>query len=124
MELNHKSNTPPLQHHKCTGFNCDYAITGTGDGICFSGSGTCLACNLLEAEPSAVHDKALMEATQKIKQILAAIPADADGRQLSFLVTNMGLLLGWVNHDAPVPENAVTAKDDDATIAKALKLKN
>ena len=133
MENNNEKHTS-AEHHKCTGANCDYAIDPmTGDGLCFSGSGTCLACNLLEAEASPLHDETLIEATQKIKEILAGITSAAaaggdgtrEGRKLSFLVTEMGLLLAWVEHDAvDIPENAVTAKDDNATLAKALKLKN
>jgi len=36
----------------------------------------------------------------------------------------MGFLLAWVNHGAAsIPDGAVTAKDDDATLARALRLK-
>ena len=124
MEKNHEENTPS-GHPKCTGANCDYAIEPTtGNGICFSGSGTCLACNLLEAEASPLHDEALIEATRKIKEVLSGIPADPDGRTLSFLVTEMGLLLAWVEHGSAMPENAVTAKNENAVLAQALKLTN
>ena len=124
MEIKHESNNPPLRN-VCSGANCDFAIdTSTGQGLCFSGSGTCLVSDLLEAEASDLHDKNLIEATRKIKQILAEIPADPNGRELSFLVTDMGLLLAWINHSQVFPANAVTAKDDKATVAKALKLKN
>ena len=124
MENKHDSTDLSL-HQVCTGATCDFAVGGSdGQASCLSGSGTCLAGDLLEAESSGIHDETLIDATQKIKQILSAIPADADGRKLSFLVTKMGLLLGWVNHDGDISENAVTAKDDNATVAKALKLKN
>jgi hypothetical protein len=123
METKNTSSEPVNQ--VCSGANCDFAVdTLTGSGLCLSGSGGCLAGDLLEAEPSGLHDEALIEATGKIRQILSEIPADADGRKLSFLVTKMGILLAWVNHGEEIPANAVTAKDDDATVAKALKLKN
>ena len=36
----------------------------------------------------------------------------------------MGELLAWMDHTgAEVPDDAVTAEDDDATIAAALRLK-
>ncbi|MGC2238910.1 MAG: hypothetical protein WA584_22330 [Pyrinomonadaceae bacterium] len=124
MENKHGSTNLSL-HQVCTGASCDFAVGGSnGQVSCLSGSGTCLAGDLLEAESSGIHDDTLIEATQKIKQILSEIPADSDGRKLSFLVTNMGLLLAWVNHDEDIPANAVTAKDDNEILAKALKLKN
>lgn len=125
METKHNSTNLSL-HQVCTGATCDFAVGGSDEQqvSCLSGSGTCLAADLLEAESSGMHDETLIEATQKIKQILSEIPADSDGRKLSFLVTKMGLLLAWVNHDADIPENAITAENDNTTLAKALKLKN
>jgi hypothetical protein len=112
-------------HKACTGTNCDFAIdTELEAGLCLSGAGTCLSGGLLEAESSGFHDEALIEATRKIRQILSDIPPDRDGRQLSFLVTGMGILLAWTSHGESIPENSVTAGDDDATVAKALKLTN
>jgi hypothetical protein len=36
----------------------------------------------------------------------------------------MGELLAWMDHSgAEVPDDAVTAEDDDATIARALRLR-
>lgn len=125
MENKHNSTDLSL-HQVCTGATCDFAVGGSGEQqvSCLSGSGTCLAADLLEAESSVIHDETLVEATQKIKQILSEIPADSNNRKLSFLVTKMGLLLAWVNHDADIPENAVTAENDNTSVAKALKLKN
>jgi hypothetical protein len=71
---------------------------------------------------SEFHDQYLIAATQAIKEILAGIPTDAQGRKLSFLHTNMGSLLAWVEHGEAVPANAVTADHGDATIAEALGL--
>ena len=101
---------------------CDFVIVDD-DANCQSGSGSCSAAVLLEAEPSGFHDENLIAATQKIREILAGVPADSRGRKLSFIQTNMGSLLAWMYHGATAPLEGVTAKDDDATIAKALRLK-
>lgn len=128
METNHLSNNPAGDNPPpiCVGSDCDYAIDhlGSGMGMCISGSGTCLTCHLLEAEPSKFHDHHLIEATQKINHILSAIPEDPEGGKLAFLTTNKGVLLARVHHGKEVPANAVTAKSDAATLAQALKLKN
>jgi len=106
----------------CRG-TCDFSIFNES-AACGTGTGTCAAAELLEAEPSGFHDENLIAATQQIRAILAAIPADPAGRKLSFIRTNMGELLAWMDHSgAEVPDDAVTAEDDDATIAQALKLK-
>ena len=106
----------------CKG-TCDYASSNDA-AACGDGTGTCATAQLLEAEPSGFHDENLIAATQQIRAILAAIPPDAAGRKLSFIRTNMGELLAWMDHSgAEVPEGAVTAEDDDATIAQALRLK-
>jgi hypothetical protein len=124
MEIKNNSTNPP-PHNICTGAACDFAVGTSAElASCLSGSGTCLAGDLLEAESSGIHDDTLIQVTQKIKQLLSEIPADSEGRKLSFLVTKMGLLLAWVNHDGDIPADAVTAKDDNATVAKALRLKN
>ena len=102
---------------------CDYAVF-EDSASCSTGSGSCSVAVLLEAEPSGFHDENLIAATQQIREILAAIPPDADGRKLSFIRTNMGSLLAWMDHSgATVPDGAVTAEDDDATIAAALRLR-
>ncbi len=106
----------------CRG-TCDFAISNDS-AACGTGTGTCAVAELLEAEPSGFHDENLIAATQQIRAILAAIPPDSAGRKLSFIRTNMGELLAWMDHSgAEVPEGAVTAEDDDATIAQALRLK-
>lgn len=102
---------------------CDFAHHD-GQTSCQQGQGSCTNAKLLEADPSDFHDENLIAATKQIKQILEGIPPDPQGRTLSFLHTNMGSLLAWVRHGATdIPADAVTAKDDDATVAKALKLK-
>lgn len=84
---------------------------------------TCNMVNILEAEESDFHDSNLVAATAAIKEILANIPPDANGRNLSFLHTNMGQLLAWVEHGGTAAEGGVTADDDDETVATTLKLK-
>ncbi len=107
----------------CTGRICGFQVAGESLG-CITGSGGCASADLLEAEPSAFFDDQMAEATRAIKEILAGIPADPNGRMISFINTNAGTLLAWVDHSGAVLENAVTQNDDDATIADALKLKN
>jgi hypothetical protein len=105
----------------CKG-TCDFTISDD-TAACSDGKGSCATAELLEAEPSGFHDQNLIDATQRIREILAAIPPDPAGRKLSFIRTNMGELLAWMDHSgAQVPEGAVTAEDDDATIAEALRL--
>jgi hypothetical protein len=102
---------------------CDFAISND-TAACSEGRGTCGVAELLEAELSGFHDENLIAATQQIREILAAIPPDPAGRKISFIRTNMGNLLAWMDHSGTtVPDGAVTAADDDATIAEALRLK-
>ena len=108
----------------CGRESCVYSISGES-ADCSAGAGTCGPAELLEAEPSGFHDQNLIAATQQIRAILASIPPDPAGRKLSFIRTNMGELLAWMNHSgAEVPDDAVTAEDDDDTIAQALRLKS
>ena len=88
-----------------------------------SNTGNCSIVNILEAEHSDFHDSNLIAATAAIKEILADIPPDANGRTLSLLQTNMGQLLAWVEHDGTSIEGAVTADSDDEAVIKALNLK-
>jgi hypothetical protein len=105
------------------GGSCKW-VHSPGPLACVSGDpSTCNEVNILEAEESDFHDCNLIDATAAIKEILAKIPADPNGRSLSFLHTNMGQLLAWVEHGGTPSEGAVTADDDDATVTAALKLK-
>jgi hypothetical protein len=107
----------------CIGKACQHVIVDDY-AACEDGSSTCTLAKLLEAEPSGFHDKNLIEATRKIRQILESIPSDPLGRRLSLLHTNFGSLLAWVDHNATVPANRGVRPDaDDATIAKAMKIK-
>src|SRR5687767_10476975 len=84
------------------GKQCDHVIWGE-EATCEPGTSTCHEAKLLEAEPSGFHPAALIDATNKINQILAAISPDPRGRTLSFMTTNLGTLLGWVDHNAVAP---------------------
>ena len=108
---------------QCKGAGCGYQSKGHALA-CTEDGGTCMSVNLLEAEESAFHDSYMADATRAINEILAKIPKDPDGRKISFINTNMGTLLAWVDHSGIILEDAVTEEDDDATIAAALKLKN
>lgn len=104
----------------CIGKQCGFG-SFNGDLGCTDG-GSCFEACLLPAQISTFHDATLAAATSKINDILSAIPADPKGRQLSFLQTQMGTMLAWVRHDVDVPDDAVRATDDDATVTKALGL--
>jgi len=108
----------------CVGADCDW-VNSNGRQTCNDGSGGCNKPHFCEAEESSFHDKNLQEATKKINRILSRIPADPKGRKLRFCDTHMGTLLAWVQHGGAKPGKGrqVTRRDDDATVAKALKLK-
>ncbi len=102
---------------------CDWHRSN-GEASCSESGNSCSQAYFLPAEPSFFHDEALIQATQDLNEILGSLPQKADGRKLSFIHTRMGTLLAWVRHGATtVPAGAVTAKDDDKTIAASLKLK-
>lgn len=108
----------------CFGHDCNWTVTGTGSAACVLGEGTCSDAKLLTAVASDFHDQLLINLTKQINQLLAAVPSDPSGRKLSFLHTRRGPFLAWVHHDvSPVDvAGGVTAQDDDATIAQALRL--
>ena len=102
---------------------CDFNVANE-EASCSEGGNSCSQAILLTAEPSIFHDDYLIQATLEINEILQRLPKDPEGRKASFLHTRMGTLLAWVRHGATdVPPGAVTAKNDDATIAKALGIK-
>jgi hypothetical protein len=111
----------------CAGESCQWSapagVREPSNPICEAGSGGCSPAEMLEAEESSFHDKQLAAATKKIRNILAKIPPDPAGRKLSFCHTRMGALLAWVEHGGKATGRRVTAQDDNATIAKALRLK-
>lgn len=105
----------------CVGATCDWALNA---GLqCFEGPGNCKEAAFLEADPSPFHDPTLIKATRKLNRILSGIPKDPEGRKLSFVLSDMGTLLAWVNHSAKKHKHVVTARDPEAIVAKALKLK-
>lgn len=93
---------------------------------CQTGTGDCAAALLLTAEISEFHDERLADATAKIRAILEALPQEnSQGWTLSFLQTNMGTLLAYVDHNATFPANEplITAESDDKEVIAALGLK-
>jgi len=115
-----------IESTDCTGRRCGYSVFKDSGGSqrrvdCSAGNGSCVAVQMLKAEPSDFHDQSLIDATNAIEEILAKIPK-RDGRSLSFLHTNMGTLLSWVEHGAKVPYDAVTDESDDHAVTEALGL--
>jgi hypothetical protein len=105
------------------GGDCMFQIMG--DTLsCSSGDPTCSLASLLEAEESTFHDAVLIQATTEINSILASIPEDENGRNLSFLHTDMGIFLAWVEHGGTPVEDALTADSDAEELAAALKLQS
>lgn len=86
----------------------------TGDG--------CGRARLLEADESDFHDQYMSEATKAFNSILNLIPADSQGREISFIHTNMGTLLAWVDHTGKVITPEVSDESTDTEIADALGL--
>ncbi len=82
----------------------------------------------LTAEESGFHDETLIEATRKMQEVIDNIPEDPDGRTLSLIFTDMGVLLAWVSHKGEnlkaSSNNVITSDDDNETVAKALGLTN
>ena len=106
------------------GLQCTFVILDDDVVACEVGTSTCTGANLLEAETSQFHDANLAEATRKIREILEGIPHDPQGRELVFLHTRLGSLLAWVEHRGKIPaDQGIRPDADDATIAKALRLK-
>jgi hypothetical protein len=100
---------------------CRVQIADDGlPGCITSSTPDCDMAVLVEANESTFHDSQLIQATQAINEILTQIPADAEGRNLSFLRTKWGFLLAWVDHGAEPIEGAITSDSDDATFAAAL----
>jgi len=119
-----KKNTPEGGNPNCSPTSpCEYVQLPNGP-TCQNGvTNDCPNAPLLEAKLSDFHDQALADATQKINGILAANPADPEGRKASFLVAKRGLLLAWVRHGASYDPKDVIPKDDEAALFKSLGLK-
>ncbi|MEO5860450.1 MAG: hypothetical protein ABIR33_16070 [Pyrinomonadaceae bacterium] len=104
----------------CSGRQCGYAEFA-GDLGCTDG-GSCFQAQMLRAKESKFHDATLAKASSQINEILASIPEDANGRQLSFLHTRFGTMLAWVRHDIEVPEDAVRADGSPDQVIPSLGL--
>ncbi len=100
---------------------------GNPQAACKSGAGECFPAHIHEVDSSHFHDQELINATKKIKKILADIPADSSGRKLSFIGTSQGVSLIWVYHGVAIsPDAEVITKQEngEAAFAKALKIKD
>ena len=106
----------------CSGIACGFGAFGD-EVNCDTGSGSCWTAFMGEAETSRFHDAALQAATSEIKAILDRIPPDPKGRKLSFVHTEDGTILAWVNHGAPSHPDTVTLHSGRDKVRKALKLK-
>jgi hypothetical protein len=106
----------------CSGFACGFGAFGD-EVNCDTGSGSCWTAMMADAEDSAFYDKTLQTATQEIRAILEQIPPDPNGRKLSFVHTEDGTILAWVNHGKPFPAGTVTLESGKDNVRKALKLK-
>jgi len=108
----------------CVGSNCDWIHIGRSGLSCTEGFGDCIPAEFLLAETSTFHEALLEEASIKMNRILHRIPADLKGRKLAFATMSNGVLLAWVDHNAPPPASKIVSrKSDEKTIRKALKLK-
>lgn len=106
---------------------CHWVRYPDGNFDCVPGAGdSCSEAVLLKAKRSSFHDPALIEATQQINAILAALPKDPEGRAASLVHTKRGVLLAWVNHKnepAKKIKGSVTGRSDEAAVIEALGLK-
>lgn len=105
----------------CSGRACGFGVYG-GEVDCDTGSGSCWTARMVEAEDSTFHDKTLQEATRQIREIIERVPPDANGRKLSFVHTEDGTILAWVNHGKPFSAGTVTLESGRDEVRKALGL--
>ena len=113
------SSVPPGGN--CFGSACGWGAFDNEIG-CHVDDGSCWTAMMVEAEESAFHDAELQKASAEISAILDRIEPKK-GRKLSFVHTEEGTLLAWVGHGVEFPKHAVTFKDGQDKIKKALKLK-
>ena len=109
----------------CVGTTCDWLFHGKSGFSCTEGTGDCIPAEFLLAFPTTFHDAVLEEASIKMNRIIHRIPANTNGKKLSFVVTNEGIFMAWVDHNAPPPgTKTVTRRSDEKEIKKALKLRS
>ena len=103
----------------CRGRECGFGAFGEELG-CDTGSGSCWTAVMAEARTSSFHDEELQKATKQIKEIIDRVPADPKGRKLSFVHTEDGTILAWVNHGTPFPAGTVTFASGKEKVREAL----
>lgn len=107
----------------CGGSMCSFGAFRGSLG-CESGDGSCWTAYMAEADSSTLfHDQELYNATAEIQKILNGVTKPTDGRKLSFVHTEEGTILAWVEHGIPFPANAVKYKHGHAKVKAALKIK-
>jgi hypothetical protein len=107
----------------CTSRKCDYAINELNGSIgCVNGSGTCSSARMLSGGITDSHDAELEAASKEIQSILDGLEANANGRKLSFLSTDEGLFLAWVDHSRPPAKGSIRREDGHEKVAMALDL--
>lgn len=107
----------------CGGSMCSFGAFSSKLG-CESGDGSCWTAFMAEADNTTLfHDQELYDATTEIQRILNGITKPTDGRTLSFVHTEEGTILAWVQHGVPFPGNAVKFKHGHTKVKAALKIK-
>ena len=104
----------------CTGKACSWNLDMlTNQMGCSAGDGSCIESRLLVAAESDFFPADLIDASERINDILAN-QTDPAGRELAFVQTPFGLMLSWVNHDMMTPPGSVNSKSPEEEIAEAL----
>jgi hypothetical protein len=106
----------------CRGGDCGWGYWDESLNCGGSGVG-CAEAYFLECEESDFHDANLVKATRAIKAILAMIPNDINGRNLSLLQTKLGVVLAWTEHTETYQGGGITRDSDDADVINALNIK-
>jgi hypothetical protein len=78
---------------------------------------------MLSGDTTTFHDAELEAASKEIQEILDGLEKNANGRKLSFLHTDDGMFLAWVDHSKPAAPGSVRRNDGHEKVAKALKIK-
>lgn len=111
----------------CLGRSCDWLAYNSSLNCVNGSKASCFSAILLEADISAFYDDKVRKITKAINKILDDAAEDFNGRKLSFITTDIGILLAWVEHGKNAEdfsEDAVTVDSDSDTVIDALKLKN
>lgn len=107
-------------HTVCMGKSCEWSASASELG-CSHGAGDCYSAVFSKSNKLAFQDDALQEATDKINEILAKIPSNADKNvKLSIITTGNELMLAWVNHNRAPQKGDINSKSNSSDITAAL----